>query len=151
MTEWTWHEFGLLRPQTLYDILKLRSDIFVVEQNCVFSDMDGLDPRCVHLCGYEGTTLVAYLRVVPPGLKSDTPALGRLVVAKDYRRRGQSRDAIERGLAHCAKAYPGQTVRAQAQAHLAPFYQSLGFTRSGEEYMEDGIAHVDMRWQSPNP
>ncbi len=147
--QWGWHRWNELSPDVLHAFLKLRSDIFVVEQNCVFSDMDGRDPQCEHLCGFEGETLVAYLRLVPPGLKSDTPALGRLVVEKNYRRHGFSRQAIELGLARCAERFPRQSVRAQAQAHLAPFYQSLGFTRVSEEYMEDGIPHVDMQWQNP--
>ena len=144
--QWRWHPWQELSPDVLHGFLKLRSDIFVVEQNCVYSDMDGLDPRCTHLCGYNSEQLVAYLRVVPPGLKSEIPALGRLVVAKSHRRRGLSRQAIELGLARCARHFPGQPVRAQAQAHLASFYQTLGFTKVSDEYREDGIAHVDMLW-----
>ncbi|MEK6805117.1 MAG: GNAT family N-acetyltransferase [Pseudomonadota bacterium] len=146
--EWKWYAWQELSPDALHAFLKLRSDIFVVEQNCVFSDMDGRDPACEHLCGFEGEALVAYLRLVPPGLKSDIPALGRLVVVKEQRRKGHSRKAIELGLARCAERYPRLPVRAQAQAHLAPFYQTLGFTPSSAQYMEDGIPHIDMQWQS---
>jgi len=147
--QWRWYAWQELTPDVLHALLKLRSDIFVVEQNCVFSDMDGRDPRCEHLCGFEGETLVAYLRLVPPGLKSEIPALGRLVVRQSHRRQGHSRRAIELGLARCAECFGGKPVRAQAQAHLAPFYQTLGFTPSSAQYLEDGIAHVDMQWQSP--
>lgn len=146
--KWRWHAWNELSPGTLHAFLKLRSDIFVVEQNCVFSDMDGRDPHCAHLCGFEGETLVAYLRLVPSGLKSETPALGRLVVMKSYRGRGLSRQAIELGLARCAEQFPHLPVRAQAQAHLAPFYQSLGFTAASAEYLEDGIPHIDMHFIS---
>lgn len=159
--KWRWHAWNELSPGTLHAFLKLRSDIFVVEQNCVFSDMDGRDPQCAHLCGFEDETLVAYLRLVPPAMdglvpreagcrerppKSETPALGRLVVMKSHRRRGLSRQAIALGLARCAEQFPRQPVRAQAQAHLAPFYQSLGFTAVSAEYLEDGIPHIDMHF-----
>mgnify|MGYP001606276603 CR=1 FL=1 len=142
--EWRWYEWQELPPDVLHAFLKLRSDIFVVEQNCVFSDMDGRDPACTHLCGFAGNELVAYLRLVPPGLKSPEAALGRLVVLKTQRGHGHSRRAIEIGLARCAERHPGVAVRIQAQAHLAPFYQSLGFVTHSAEYLEDGIPHVDM-------
>lgn len=142
--DWRWYAWRQLPPDVLHAFLKLRSDIFVVEQNCVFSDMDGRDPACEHLCGFEGETLVAYLRLVPPGLKSPEAALGRLVVLKSQRGKGHSHRAIELGLVRCAERYPGIAVRIQAQAHLAGFYGSLGFQPTGTEYLEDGIPHVDM-------
>ena len=143
--QWQWHTWRDLTPGVLHAFLKLRSDIFVVEQNCVYADMDGLDDRCEHLCAFDSGELVTYLRLLPPGLKSKEAALGRLVVKHSHRRKGFSRDAIERGLARCAELYPQQPVFAQAQAHLAAFYQTLGFSKISEEYMEDGIAHIDMR------
>lgn len=142
--KWSWYAWQQLPPDVLHAFLKLRSDIFVVEQNCVFSDMDGRDPACEHLCGFAGNDLVAYLRLVPPGLKSPEAALGRLVVDKDHRGHGHSRRAIELGLVRCAEKYAGVPVRIQAQAHLAVFYASMGFTQIGAEYLEDGIPHVDM-------
>lgn len=142
--DWRWYAWAELPPDVLHAFLKLRSDIFVVEQNCVFSDMDGRDPACEHLCGFSGDELIAYLRLVPPGLKSPEAALGRLVVLKTQRGHGHARRAIEIGLLRCTERYPGITVRIQAQSHLAGFYGSMGFTQTGAEYLEDGIPHVDM-------
>lgn len=156
--DWTWHAWPQLDPDTLYAFLKLRSDIFVVEQNCVFPEMDGLDPRCTHLCGRDAAgRLLVYLRLVPPGLERrthqvegerpalpDGPALGRLVVAAEARGRGLARAAVAEGLRACGLRFHGQPVRLSAQQHLEPFYASMGFERRGEAYLEDGIWHVDM-------
>ena len=141
---WQWYGWSEMSADVLHAFLRLRGNVFVVEQNCVFHEVDGLDPKCDHLCGWLGGELVAYLRLLPPGLKSPEAALGRVVVAAAHRRKGHSRAAVGRGLARSTERYPGKPIRIQAQAHLAPFYETLGFTRAGAEYVEDGIAHVDM-------
>lgn len=142
---WTWHAWRDLTPDTLYALLRLRSAIFVVEQNCVFPDMDGRDPACEHLCGWGSDgELTAYLRLVPPGVRTPEVALGRVVVAAAARGRGLGRAAMLEGLRRCAERYPGEPVKVSAQAHLEPFYQSLGFRTVGAPYDEDGILHVDM-------
>jgi ElaA protein len=142
---WTWHAWATLRPDTLYDFLRLRSDIFVVEQNCVFPDMDGIDPACEHLCGHDADQrLVAYLRLVPPGIKAPQPALGRLVTARNVRGTGLGRAAVREGIRHCASRYPGQDIFLSGQQHLENFYASLGFISFTEPYLEDGISHVNM-------
>ena len=141
---WQWFAWPELNADVLHAFLKLRSDIFVVEQNCVFHEVDGIDPKCEHLCGWLDGELVAYLRLLPPGLKSPEAALGRLVVAQPHRRKGHSRKAIELGLERLRQRFPGKAIRVQAQAHLAEFYETLGFARAGAQYVEDGIPHVDM-------
>lgn len=141
---WTWHDWATLTPDVLYAFLRLRSAIFVVEQDCVFPDMDGRDPQCEHLCGWDGDTLAAYLRLVPPGARTPEVALGRVVVAPPVRRTGLGRAAMIEGLARCAQLYPGQAVKVSAQQHLEKFYDSLGFVTVGTPYDEDGIMHVDM-------
>lgn len=142
---WNWYRWADLKPDTLYGFLKLRSDIFVVEQNCVFSDMDGADAHCEHLCGTDGAgQLLSYLRLVPPGLKSPQPALGRLVVDISMRNTGAGRATLLEGLRHCGERYPSQDIFLSAQQHLENFYASLGFVRSGAAYLEDGIWHVNM-------
>lgn len=147
---WRWHHWRELDPDTIYAFLKLRSDIFVVEQNCAFSDMDGLDPHCEHLCGSgESGQLFAYLRLLPPGAKSAEPALGRLVVAAAARGSGLARAAMREGILRCRARYPDQAIFLSAQKHLAGFYASLGFATIGAAYLEDGIPHVDMRWHGP--
>ena len=145
LTIWTWHIWSSLAPDTLYAFLRLRSDIFVVEQNCVFPDMDGVDPQCEHLCGHDAQgQLLAYLRLVPPGIKAPQPALGRLVVSQHARGRGLSRLAIHEGLQRCATQYPAQAVFLSGQQHLAPLYASLGFVTISAPYLDDGIWHVNM-------
>jgi ElaA protein len=141
---WTWHAWTDLTPDVLYAFLRLRSAIFVVEQDCVFPEMDGRDPQCEHLCGWDGAELVAYLRLVPPAVRTAEVSLGRVVVAQPARGAGLGRAAIHEGLARCAQRYPGQPVKVSAQQHLEEFYRGLGFARVGEPYDEDGIRHVDM-------
>ena len=141
---WTWHRWDELTPDVLYALLRLRSAIFVVEQNCVFPEMDGRDPQCEHLCGWQGAGLTAYLRLVPPGVRTPEVALGRVVVAQAARGLGLGRAIMREGLARCAQRYPGQPVKVSAQQHLEAFYNSLGFATVGAAYDEDGIPHVDM-------
>ena len=141
---WQWYAWGELTPDVLYAFLRLRSAVFVVEQDCVFPEMDGRDPQCEHLCGWDGAALAAYLRLVPPGVRTAEVALGRVVVAAAARGTGLGRAAMREGLARCAQRYPGQPVKVSAQHHLEAFYSSLGFTAVGTPYDEDGILHVDM-------
>jgi ElaA protein len=145
-----WRDFD---PDTLYGLLKLRSDIFVVEQNCVFSEMDGLDPLCEHLVATTGGRVVAVLRVVPPGVKrphtpspaADGPAIGRVVVDATHRGTGLARRLMAQAIERCEARDPGSAVYVSAQQHLERFYASMGFERLREPYDEDGIPHVDMR------
>lgn len=142
---WVWQRWSELGPDALYELLRLRSEIFVVEQNCVFNDMDGRDPACLHLRGLDAAgALVAYLRLVPPGGRGAPPSLGRVVV--DRARRGEKlgRAVMLEGLRRCAADHPGATIKVSAQQHLERFYGSLGFARQGEPYLEDGIWHLDM-------
>lgn len=144
----TWPEFD---PDTLYALLKLRVDVFVVEQNCAYADLDGLDPQCRHLVGRDAAGRVqAGLRLVPPGIKHAAPALGRLVVAAGLRGAGNGRALLREGLRGCALHYSGQAVFLSGQQHLQSFYHSLGFESISEPYLEDGIPHVDMLRPAPD-
>ena len=148
-----WYRWSELSADTLYAFLKLRSDIFVVEQNCVFSEMDGIDPQCEHLTAFDDAgELMAYLRLVPPGVKrphsespaAAGPAIGRVVVASVARDNGLGRRIMLQALEHCAQIYPGQPISLSGQQHLEAFYASLGFVTRSPAYLEDGIWHVDM-------
>jgi ElaA protein len=142
---WKWYAWTELSPDVLYAFLRLRSGIFVVEQNCVFPDMDGRDPACDHLCGWGATgELIAYLRLVPPGVRTPEVSLGRVVVDPSARGRGIGRAVMQQGLERCAARYPGMPVKVSAQQHLEKMYARLGFRTVGTPYLEDGIAHVDM-------
>ena len=145
-----WHAWAALDTHTLYDFLRLRVDIFVVEQRCAYPELDGLDPQCRHLCVHDADgALVGYLRLLPPGLKAPQPALGRLVVAASHRGSGLGRRILQEGLRECARRHPGQAAFLSGQQHLQAFYESAGFRTISEPYLEDGIPHVDMLRQAP--
>jgi ElaA protein len=131
---------------TLYDVLVLRSAVFVVEQDCVYQDPDGLDllEGTRHLIGRQDG-IAAYARVLAPDAEHPTPRIGRVIVSGRTRGQQLGRRLMERALASCEEHWPGEPVELGAQAHLAGFYGSLGFAAVGEPYDEDGILHVWMR------
>jgi len=140
---WQWNEWSNTQ---LYDALRLRSQIFVVEQNCVFPEMDGIDPECEHVCGTDAAgRLLAYARLLRPGLKYDEASIGRVVVDESARGFKLGVRLMETSLALCRARWPGQPIRIGAQQHLGKFYGSLGFMQISEPYLEDGIWHIDMR------
>lgn len=143
---WRWNEWS---NDLLYAALKLRSDIFVVEQRCVFPDMDGLDPACSHLCGTgPGGELLAYARLLDPGVKYPQASIGRVVTAAAARGRQLGRALMIEALRLSRERHPGVAIHLGAQQHLGRFYGSLGFVQLGEPYLEDGIWHIDMRLES---
>jgi len=148
---WRWYRWAELSTELLYQLLRLRTAIFVVEQNCVFQDMDGLDAGSEHLCGFDPQGgLLAYARLLPPGLKYAEASIGRVVVAQTQRRSGLGRQLMARTLAGTAARFPDQTIRIGAQQRLQRFYEDFGFAGTGEAYLEDGIWHIDML-RAPQP
>ncbi|HTR49573.1 MAG TPA: GNAT family N-acetyltransferase [Kofleriaceae bacterium] len=138
----TWYEarFDELAAGTLYDLLALRSRVFVVEQRCAYDDLDGLDRVARHVWASDGDRVAAYLRILPAGVKYAELGIGRVVVAPAYRGTGLGRELMRRGIA----AAGGAPIRLGAQAHLERFYAELGFQRASDVYDEDGIPHVEM-------
>ena len=144
---WTWLRFADLGVDNLHDALQLRSRVFILEQG-PFLDVDGHDRSAWHLLGRnEAGTLVAYLRVVDPGVKFNEPSIGRVITSPEIRGTGLGRNLMREGLAGCAKHWPGQAVRISAQARLQRFYAELGFSVASDEYLEDGIPHLEMLWR----
>jgi ElaA protein len=142
--DWTWQRFEGLGVDNLYDALQLRSRVFVLEQG-PYLDADGLDRQSWHLLGRDASgTLVSYLRVVDPGVKYHEPSVGRVVTSPETRGGGSGRTLMNEGLAGCERLWPGRAIRISAQSRLERFYASLGFERVGPDYLEDGIAHVEM-------
>ena len=142
---WHWSAFDALSAGELYAALTLRQQVFVLEQNCLYPDLDGLDPHCWHLLGWLGPELGAYLRLIPPTHHaSEYPAIGRVVVSMAVRGRGLGRQLMIEGLRGVAQHYPEQPVMVSAQAHLQRFYETLGFCPVSDVYLEDGIPHLDM-------
>ncbi|GAC1627929.1 MAG: GNAT family N-acetyltransferase [Nevskia sp.] len=143
---WQVHRWQAWSNDLLYAALRLRSQIFVVEQNCVFPDMDGLDPACEHLCGTSPDgRLLAYARLLHPGLKYPEASIGRVVVSEDARGLQLGRRLMLEALAACRARWPGEPILIGAQQRLERFYAGLGFATASAAYLEDGIWHVDMR------
>lgn len=141
---WNFLSFNDLDAATLYAIMALRQRVFVVEQNCVYLDADGADPKCLHLIGVLEGQIVAYLRVVPPGVKFAEASIGRVVTAPEARGKGIGRELVTEGIARTHALFPNQPIRIGAQQYLEAFYGSLGFVTQSEPYDEDGIPHVEM-------
>lgn len=135
--------FTELTIQQLYDILQLRAAVFVVEQNCVYQDIDGKDPVATHILGYEANTLVAYTRYFNPGDYFDQASIGRVVVHTDYRKNDYGKKMMHASIAF-AKANNHTIIKISAQCYLDKFYSDLGFKSTGATYLEDGIPHQAM-------
>lgn len=137
----TFHELSV---DELYDLLRLRSEVFVVEQNCVFLDLDDKDQKCFHLLLYQENELVAYTRIVPAGLSYEEVAIGRVVSSPAFRGKGLGRKVMELTLEACYQLFGSCDIRLGAQTYALGFYESLGFKSDGEIYDEDGIEHIEM-------
>jgi ElaA protein len=141
---WSWQRFAELGADGVYDMLALRARAFILEQG-PYLDPDGADRFAWHLLGRnESGDLLAYLRVVDPGVKFDEPSIGRVVVDAAIRGQGRGHVLMREGVARCAQAWPGRANRIGAQSHLQRFYQRHGFEPVTPEYIEDGIPHVQM-------
>ena len=150
MLTWQWTRFAGLSGDDVYDMLALRSLIFVLEQDCVYLDPDGLDRQSWHLLGRGGhSALLAYVRVCDPGVKYAAPSVGRVVVNPTQRGSGLGHVLITEALRRCDAVFPGQPNRIGAQAHLQGFYGRHGYVPVGDRYVEDGIDHIDMERAAP--
>jgi ElaA protein len=150
--EWRWKAFDDLTTAEVYDMLAARSAVFVVEQNCVYGDVDGLDTVAWHLFAYgvdeagEGRApLAGYLRVLLPDEEEADIRIGRVLTTAGFRGQGLGNTMLERALSHIYAQWPGTPVRLHAQAHLQPFYGAFGFEPISDVHDEDGIPHVWMR------
>jgi ElaA protein len=136
--------FQELTVNELYDLLKLRSEVFVVEQNCVFLDQDDKDQKCFHVLLYSDDLLVAYSRLVPAGLSYQEIAIGRVITSPTARGRGLGKVVMELSIDYCHELFGAGDIRLGAQTYALGFYSSLGFVTDGEVYDEDGIEHIEM-------
>ncbi len=150
-TTWQTKTFTELSLNQLYDVLKLRVDIFVVEQTCFYPDLDGekgqLDrhPQTLHLLGYQDDQLVAYLRILPKGQSyPNNISIGRVVIAVNARGGGLGHELMTEALSLCQKYFPCEDIKISAQQHLKSYYQKHGFTQVSEMYLEDDIPHIAM-------
>jgi len=141
---WQLKFFDELSPSELYAALRLRSEVFVVEQQCIFLDMDSLDQQCWHLLGYVGEQLAAYVRILPPGLSYQQPSIGRVVTSPSFRGKGAGRSLMQEAIKRTRELFGNQDIKIGAQLYLKKFYGSLGFEPQGDIYLEDGIQHIHM-------
>ncbi|UAB81955.1 GNAT family N-acetyltransferase [Marixanthomonas sp. SCSIO 43207] len=142
--EITIKKFEDLSIYELYDILQLRSEVFVVEQDCVYQDIDGKDANALHIIGKKDGKIIAYTRCFAPGYYFDEAAIGRVVVAKDQRSFKYGHDIMDASKKAIKKYYHTENIKLSAQQYLIKFYQSHGFQPIGEGYLEDGIPHIAM-------
>ncbi|MFZ9331598.1 MAG: GNAT family N-acetyltransferase [Chitinophagaceae bacterium] len=141
---WTLKDFAELNPFELYQILRLRSEVFVVEQNCIFLDLDDLDAKSQHLQGRSDGELIAYVRILPPGLAYSEPSIGRVVTSPQSRRMGAGKALMKKAIEETEAIYPNKSIKIGAQLYLKKFYEGFGFEQCSEVYLEDGIEHIKM-------
>jgi ElaA protein len=147
---WTLKKFEELTVFELYAIIQLRNEVFVVEQNCPYQDADNKDLKAHHFMGWDGTTLVAYTRLIPPGISYTEASIGRVVSSPKYRGTGAGRRLMELSIENTLILFNCNTIKIGAQLYLKKFYESLGFTQSSEEYLEDNIPHIEMLYTPKN-
>ena len=145
---WLCLKFSELSTMQLYQLLKLRVDVFVVEQNCPYPELDDKDhhPDVYHLLGYdyESDQLAACARLIPPGISFPQVSIGRIATAKAKRQEGLGKQLLNKAIQQCEQHWSKQDIQIGAQVYLINFYQSFGFKRNSEDYLEDGIPHLDM-------
>lgn len=141
---WVLKSFPELTAAELYAIMQLRNEVFVVEQNCVYQDADGKDAHCWHLAGWNDGKLVAYTRLLPPGISYAEASIGRVVTSPAYRGTGAGRQLMQESIVHTQRLFHCTEIRIGAQLYLNQFYRSLGFRDAGFQYLEDGIPHIEM-------
>lgn len=142
--QWAIKHYRELTTEELYRILRLRSEVFVVEQACVFLDMDNKDQYCHHVMGWRGDRLLGYSRIVPPGISYAESSIGRIVSSPASRRMGIGRELLEESIRGLYGLHGKRDIRIGAQYYLKEFYEAFGFVQSGEIYPEDGINHIEM-------
>ncbi len=142
----TWHfkKFNELTPKELYEILQLRAEVFVVEQDCAYNDVDGKDVNCRHLWAELDEKVITYTRIVPPGISYAEPSIGRVVTHSEYRHLKLGYQLMSHSIQIIENICPSKSIRISAQSYLKVFYEKCGFKQVSEEYLEDNIPHMEM-------
>ncbi|WP_394405290.1 GNAT family N-acetyltransferase [Streptococcus sp. 20-1249] len=145
--DWTVKAFSDLSVDELYQVLELRSEVFVLEQECAYQDVDGVDPQCYHLFGKSDGKIVAYLRILSPGLAFSEASIGRVVIKLSHRGQKLAGPMLEAAMQYVIEDMGQETIKISAQTYLEKFYQSQGFVAVSDMYLEDGIPHMDMVYE----
>ena len=141
---WNFKKFEELAPSELYAIMQLRNEVFVVEQNCVYQDADNKDLLSYHLMGWNQQKLVAYTRILAPGIAFEEASIGRVVTSPSVRRTGIGFELMNRSISKTTELFGNFPIRIGAQLYLQKFYTSLGFEKDSDTYLEDNIPHIEM-------
>jgi len=141
---WKFLYFEELNTSHLYQLLQLRSEVFVVEQNCVYQDIDGMDQKGIHLLGYLENELVAYARIFEKGIYFEEASIGRVIVKANHRKKEIGHQLIKKSIQYVFDELKCSSIRISAQQYLTKFYAYHGFKEVGEGYLEDGIPHINM-------
>lgn len=139
--------FDDLTPHELYEIMRLRSEVFVLEQLCIYQDADNKDQKSHHLMIKDNGKLIAYARLLPPGVSYPEMSIGRVISSPEYRRKGAGRLLMQKAIEGCHERFGEGPIRIGAQLYLTKFYESFGFVPLGNVYLEDNIEHIEMRRQ----
>jgi ElaA protein len=142
-------EFNALTAKQLFEIYKLRSEVFIVEQNCAYQDIDDMDASAKHVMLFDKDVLAAYARILPPGISYKEPAIGRVVVKKTFRGKDLGKLLMQQCIDQLQDTYTNSDIVISAQSYLLKFYSDLGFKAEGKEYLEDDIPHTKMRLIDP--
>lgn len=146
MIQYQFKTFESLSIQELYAIMQVRNDVFVYEQHCYYQDLDDKDQACIHVLGWnEQKKLVAYCRILPPGLTYPTHSIGRVLVISAYRKQQLGRALMQKTLDYILSTYGKVPLTIEAQLYLQAFYESLGFVRTSDVFDDAGIDHVEMQ------
>ena len=137
-------KFEDLDIHQLYEILQLRSEVFVVEQDCVYQDIDGKDQKALHIIGIKESKIIAYTRAFKAGDYFEEASFGRVVISKDQRQYGYGHDLVKATVKAIEEHFKESTIKISAQTHLEKFYGLHGFVQTGKGYLEDGIPHIGM-------
>ena len=141
MIKWVYKDYADLSRDELYEILSLRQEVFIMEQNCNYLDADNYDLQSSHLMAYKNNQLIAYMRIVSAGVIYLNISFGRILVKKEYRNLGVGKELLKRGVGLFS---PETILVMSAQVYLIKFYEYFGFHSVGEEYLEDEIPHIKM-------
>jgi ElaA protein len=142
---WKTKNFDELSTQELYQILRLRSEVFVVEQNCVYQDIDNKDQKALHLFGIVEGEIIAYSRLFKPGDYFEFSSIGRVVVDEKHRDKNFGHELIDQSILEINRRFNVQNITISAQLYLKKFYESHGFVATSETYLEDDIPHIEMK------
>lgn len=144
---WECKHFNELSAAELYSILRLRTEVFILEQNCLYQDVDGKDIKSYHVFGKSNAgEVLAYARVLPPGTSYSEASVGRVVTSPSVRGTGAGKELMNKVMSIMENKFPGSAIRISAQSYLIKFYRGFGFIPQGEDYLEDDIPHRQMLW-----